>query len=83
MNLTVEPSESGELALVSTEDMEALCDGAYIDKESGDLNLTHDHLVAVRVNVGDASLAHNAMTAIRRAIDYGESWDAEDNWMEQ
>lgn len=77
MNLTIQPSESGELALVTTDNMEALCDDAYINKEDGNLHLTYDHTATVKVVIGDASVAHDAMNAVRRAIEYEETWNAD------
>lgn len=79
MKLTIKPSDHPveNLALVTTEHMQALCDGAAISKESGNLKLTYDNLSRVHVKIEDASLASDAMVAIRRAINHGESSELE------
>lgn len=75
MNLKIsQHDENDDLAKVSTDDMEALTDDAYINKESGDLHLGYEHTATVKVKISDASVAHNAMNAVRRAIKYGETW---------
>lgn len=79
MKLTIRPSDHPveNLALVTTEHMQALCDGAAIGKESGNLKLTYDNLTRVHIKIGDASVASDAMGAIRRAINNGESSELE------
>ena len=76
MNLTIKPFGCGdsEKVIVSTENAKMVAEYAKTDGEH--LKLGYDNVTTMDVHVGSVELAGEAKNALRRAIQYGETWEA-------
>jgi len=71
-----DPGKPGGKAFVETENVQVVADYATVDGEH--LKLGYDNKIMVDIHVGDWEKAVDAENAVRRAIQYNETWTLEE-----
>jgi len=75
MNISVQPHDN-DSAFVETGHVQVVCDSARTDGEH--LKLGYAAMTMVDIHVGSVEDARKAENAVRRAIQYDETWTLED-----
>jgi hypothetical protein len=76
MKIKVKP-HGGDTAFVETGHVQVVCDSSRTD--GSHLKLSYAAMTMVDVHVGSTTIASEAQSAVRRAIEYGEEWETEIN----